>query len=103
MEDAQLRKLIIEELSKQPTMVLSTALVYAKHMADYGISVVDQWLTAVQQSAAMEAAQRAGYEKAMEKIKERCNFCVYRIHDQKMANDLGQAYDNQLGRKKTGG
>lgn len=78
MEDTKLRETIIEELSKQPTMVLATALMYARYMAVHGVSVVEQWETAVQQSDALSKAERYGYAKATENLKRQCEFCEYK-------------------------
>ena len=78
MEDIKLRETIIEELSKQPTMVLATAVMYARNMAAYGVSVVEQWKTAVQQCDALSKAERYGYAKATENLKRKCEFCEYK-------------------------
>ena len=77
MEDAKLREAIIEELSKQPTMVLATAMMYARYMTVHGVSVVEQWKTAVQQSYALNQAERYGYTKAINSLKKQCEFCKY--------------------------
>lgn len=78
MEDAKLRESIIEELSKQPTMVLATAMVYARHMVVHGVSVVEQWETAIQHSYALSQAEKYGYAKATENLKKQCEFCEYK-------------------------
>ena len=74
MDDAKLREEIIEALSKLPTMVLSTALIYAQNINTYGVSVVEQWTTAVAQADALNRAERVGYARAM----ERCDSCGYK-------------------------
>lgn len=63
------RKKLLDELSKMPPMVIATAYLHAINYTLYGEDVTKAWVTAVQQSSALEKAYRKGYYDAMEKVK----------------------------------
>lgn len=45
---------LLDLLAKEPTMVLSTAYIYAKNYVNYGEDITKAWTTAVQQSSILE-------------------------------------------------
>ena len=62
---------ILEEMSKFDEMTLSTAYIYAKNLTLYGVDVTEKWLTATQNSVALEKAYKKGYYDALQKQTER--------------------------------
>lgn len=54
-------KQLIDELSKMPPMIIATAYLYAINYTLYGIDVTEKWVTATQNSSALEKAYRKGY------------------------------------------
>ena len=63
-------KMLIEELSKMPPMVISTAYLYALNYTLYGEDVTEKWLTSIQNSRALEKAYREGYHDALQRLAE---------------------------------
>lgn len=59
------KQLLIDELSKMPPMVIATAYIYAINYTLYGEDVTEKWLTATQNTCALEKAYRKGYYDAM--------------------------------------
>lgn len=78
MDDKATRQELINYLCQQPTMILATAMMYARNLHTSGVSVVDKWETAVQMSCDLSNAERAGYMKAMEIARDRCEHCEYK-------------------------
>ena len=66
----QQTKELIDELSKMPSMVIATAYLYAINYTLYGEDVTEKWLTATQQTSALEKAYRKGYYDALQKQAE---------------------------------
>ena len=58
-------KLLIDELSKMPPMVIATAYLHAIYYTRYGEDVTKKWVTATQQAYALEKAYDKGYHDAM--------------------------------------
>jgi len=54
-------KRLIDELSKMPPMVLATAYLHAINYTLYGEDVTEKWVTAIQNTSALEKAYRKGY------------------------------------------
>lgn len=73
-KEAQLQddktKYLLNELSKMPPMVIATAYVYATNYTTYGEDVTEKWVTATQNSAALEKAYRKGYYDALQRLRE---------------------------------
>ena len=63
-------KQLIDELSKMPPMVIATAYLHAINYTLYGIDVTEKWLTAVQQTSALEKAYQEGYYDALQRQAE---------------------------------
>lgn len=61
---------LLDELSKMPPMVISTAYLYAINYTKYGVDVTEKWLTATQKAIALERAYRTGYYDALQKATE---------------------------------
>ena len=64
------RKMLIEELSKMPSMVITTAYLHALNYTLYGEDVTEKWLTATQNASALEKAYRKGYYDALQRQAE---------------------------------
>ncbi len=60
----------IDELSKMPPMVISTAYLHAINYTLYGEDVTEKWVTATQNTCALEKAYRKGYYDAMQRQAE---------------------------------
>ena len=78
MDDKVVREEIIKYLCQQPTMILATAMMYARNLHTSGASVVDKWENAIQMSCDLSNAERAGYMKAAEIARYRCEHCEYK-------------------------
>ncbi len=63
-------KLLIDELSKMPPMVIATAYHYAIYYTRYGVDVTEKWVTATQNVAALERAYNKGYYDALQRQSE---------------------------------
>lgn len=59
------KQIMLDELSKEPEMVLETAYLYAKTFTTYGENVTKAWNTAIQQTAILERAYEKGYADAL--------------------------------------
>lgn len=59
-------KQLIDELSKMPPMVIATAYLHAINYTLYGEDVTEKWLTATQNTSALEKAYRKGYYDALQ-------------------------------------
>lgn len=60
-------KQLMDELSKMPPMVIATAYLHAINYTRYGEDVTEKWITAVQQSSALEKAYNEGYHDALKR------------------------------------
>ena len=60
-------KQLIDELSKMPPMVIATAYLHAINYTLYGVDVTEKWLTATQNTSALEKAYKKGYYDALQK------------------------------------
>lgn len=63
-------KQLIEELSKMPPMVIATAYLHAINYTLYGVDVTEKWLTATQNTSALEKAYQKGYYDALQRQTE---------------------------------
>lgn len=70
------KRQLLDELSKMPPMVISTAYLHAINYTLYGENVTEKWLTATQQASALEKAYRDGYYDALQK--QPCEDCISR-------------------------
>ena len=66
----QTKEKLIELLSKEDTMVLSQAYLYAKNLTNYGVDIAEKWVTATQNASALEKAYRKGYYDALQRLVE---------------------------------
>lgn len=66
----QTKEKLIELLSKEDTMVLSQAYLYAKNLTDYGVDISNKWETSTQNANALEKAYRKGYNDALQRLIE---------------------------------
>ena len=78
VEENAIRSEILRQLSQEPTMVLQIALISAKGLVKYGVELQEKWTTAVQHNEALLQAEKAGYQRAMDMLSKRCEFCEYR-------------------------
>lgn len=65
------KQIMLDELSKEPEMVIATAYLYAKNYVHYGEDVTKAWATALQQNAILEKAYNNGYSDALKEREER--------------------------------
>lgn len=63
-------KLLIDELSKMPPMVIATAYLHAIGYTRYGVDVTEKWVTATQNVAVLEKAYNKGYYDALQRLSE---------------------------------
>ena len=68
--NTQTKEKLIELLSKEDTMVLSQAYLYAKNLTNYGVDITEKWVTATQNARALERAYREGYYDALQRLAE---------------------------------
>lgn len=68
-EDENVKKqMLIDMLAKEPIEVSQLAYIYAKNYYKYGVNVVNDWETAIRQSAALESAYHRGWSDCLERI-----------------------------------
>ena len=65
-----IKKELIEEMSKMPTMVIETAYLHAINYTFFGEDVTEKWETATQNASALEKAYRKGYYDALQRLRE---------------------------------
>ena len=70
MIDDNARRQLLDKLSEEPTMVLSTAYAYAKNYVYYGADVTKAWTTATQQSAILERVKHKAWTEAYDSFKK---------------------------------
>ena len=87
-------KQLIDELSKMPPMVIATAYLHAINYTLYGVDVTEKWLTAVQQTDALEKAYSKGYYDALQRQAESDERCIAII--QQKANKLKENENGNL-------
>ena len=91
-------KLLIDKLSKMPTMVIATAYLHAINYTLYGEDVTEKWVTATQNANALEKAYRKGYYDAMQKQtkrEERLEILLYNAIDMLLTQyDRADILDN---------
>lgn len=68
-------KYILDELSKMPPMVIETAYLYAMNFERYGVDVTKEWVTATQNSYALEKAYQKGYYDGLKRQAESEDMC----------------------------
>ena len=59
------KQIMLDELSKEPEMVIVAAYLYAKNYVSYGVDITKAWTTAVQQQAILERVYSYGYADAL--------------------------------------
>ena len=60
---------LLDELSKEPPMVISTAYTYAKNYTQYGEDITKAWTTAVQQASILEKVRQNAWVEAYDSFK----------------------------------
>lgn len=79
LPDSELKKAAyLRELAKESPLVVSLAFLYAKNLDRYSVDVSQKWMTAVEQSAALEKAYRRGYYEWLE-ARERSNDEIHSV------------------------
>ena len=105
--DDDVKRQLLDKLAEEPTMVISTAYVYAKNYVEYGEDITKAWTNAIQQASILEKikikAQAEAYDSFKKEYKNRlkadmvaileglqqeieeleplCNECDYAIDD----------------------
>lgn len=65
------KQIMLDELSKEPEMVIATAYLYAKTYVTYGEDITKAWTTAAQQQTILEKAYNKGYADALLELHHR--------------------------------
>ena len=63
-------KFVLDELSKESPMVISTAYIYAKNYVKYGCDITKAWSTAVEQAAILERVKTDAQYEAYNSLKK---------------------------------
>lgn len=61
---------LLDLLSKEPIIVISTAYVYAKNYIKYGEDITKAWTTAVQQASILEEVRQDTWKEAYDSFKK---------------------------------
>ena len=61
---------LIDELSKMSPMVIAIAYLHAVNYTLYGEDVTEKWVTATQNTSALQKAYQKGYHDAMERVNQ---------------------------------
>ena len=64
--DTDRKQALIDLLKDMPIQTLQIAYLYAKNYSEYGEDVTRTWITATENSSALEKAYRKGYYDALE-------------------------------------
>jgi preprotein translocase subunit SecD len=67
---ADVKQQLLDKLSKEPLMVISTAYVYAKNYVMYGEDITKAWTTAVQQASILEQVKIKAQTEAYDSFKK---------------------------------
>ena len=70
MIDDSVKQKLLDSLAEEPTMVLSTAYVYAKNYVMYGEDITKAWTTAVQQASILEQVKVKAQVEAYDSFKK---------------------------------
>ena len=68
--DDSVKQKLLDSLAKEPTMVISTAYVYAKNYVEYGEDITKAWTTAVQQASILEQIKIKAQAEAYDSFKK---------------------------------
>jgi hypothetical protein len=60
------KQIMLDELAKEPEMIIATAYLYAKNYVTYGEDITKAWTTAIQQEAILRKTYNDGYSDALE-------------------------------------
>lgn len=75
--DDSVKQKLLDSLAEEPTMVVSTAYIYAKNFVEYGADVTRAWTTAVEQASIIEKisikAQSEAYDSFKKEYENRLN------------------------------
>lgn len=61
---------LLDLLAEEPTMVLSTAYIYAKNYANYGEDITKVWTTAVEQTSVIQKVKQKTWVEAYDSFKK---------------------------------
>ena len=64
------KQALIDLLKDMPIQTLQIAYLYAKNYSEYGEDVTRTWVTATENSSALEKAYRKGYYDALREVKD---------------------------------
>lgn len=68
--DDDVKKKLLDELSKESPMVIATAYAYAKNYVAYGVDITKAWTTAVQQVSILEKVRQQAWTEAYDNLSE---------------------------------
>ena len=92
--DDNTKRQLLDDLSKESTMVLSTAYAYAKNYVLYGEDITKPWTTAVQQASILEQVKMKAWAEGYDYFKKN-------YENRLKADMLAMLTDIQLEIKKT--
>jgi len=62
------KQIMLDELAKEPGVVIAMAYMYAKTFVRYGVDITKAWETTTQQKEILEEAYNKGYADAMKAV-----------------------------------
>ncbi len=68
--DDDIKQQLLDALSQESLMVLSTAYVYAKNCVEYGEDITKAWITATQQAYVMREVRQKAWAEAYASFKK---------------------------------
>lgn len=68
--DDSVKQKLLDSLAEEPTMVVSTAYIYAKNFVEYGADVTRAWITAVEQASIIEKISIKAHSEAYDSFKK---------------------------------
>lgn len=67
--DDNVKQKLLDSLSKEPAMVISTAYAYAKNYVNYGEDITKAWTTATQQESVLQKVRQKTWAAAYDDFK----------------------------------
>lgn len=68
--DDNVKQKLLDQISEESPMVISTAYAYAKNYVAYGEDITKAWTTAVQQASILEQARQKAWVEAYDSFKK---------------------------------
>ena len=68
--DDSVKQKLLDELSSESTMIISTAYAYAKNYVNYGEDITKAWTTATQQASIIAQVRQKAWKEAYDSFKK---------------------------------